>query len=185
MMPALSTKKGDEHMTPKPKPRKAPEAKASAPKLVKPAASEPSRDVNKIEVLAARFRWLEADQDYQTAIAAPRERDADLRHDAEQKKIIAELRILRPQDYHELAALFRFAIDEIKMGPRCDGGEFDMLQNVYDALPCILRDERKTALQEGMKNMHEFLDKRACRRGSQSVLRLRNKSAGASYDRAA
>jgi hypothetical protein len=146
-------------MTTKPKTRKAPAAKARAPKLVNPGASEPSRDVNKIEVLASRYRWLEADQDYQTAIA-PRVRDADLRHEAEQQKIITEIRTLVPKDYYELAALFRFAIDEIRMGPRCDGGEFDMLQNVYDALPCVIRDEKKTALQEGMKNMREFLNNR-------------------------
>jgi hypothetical protein len=146
-------------MTTKPKSRKAPAGKARAPKLVNPGASEPSRDVNKIEVLAARFRWLEADQDYQTAIA-PRVCDADQRHEAEQQMIIAILRTKVPQDYYELAALFRFAIDEIKMGPRCDGGEFDMLINVYDALPCVIRDEKKTALQKGMKNMREFLNNR-------------------------
>jgi hypothetical protein len=109
--------------------------------------------------LASRYRWLEADQDYQTAIA-PRAHDADQRHEAEQARLIAELRTLVPKDYYELAALFRFAIDEIKMGPRCDGGEFDMLQNVYDAFPCVLRDEKKTAKQEGMKNMLGFLNKR-------------------------
>jgi hypothetical protein len=138
-------------MTTKPKTRKAPAAKAS----------EPSRDVNKIEVLASRYRWLEADQDYQTAIA-PRVRDADQRHDAEQERIIAKLRTLVPQDYFELAALFRFAIDDIRigMGLRCDGADFDMLSNVYDAFPCVLRDERKTALQKGMKNMREFLNNR-------------------------
>jgi hypothetical protein len=156
-------------MTTKPKTRKAPAAKARAPKPVKPAVSEPSRapfglqplalDVNKIEALAARYRWLEADADYQTAVA-PREQDADQRHDAEQQMIIAILRTKVPQDYFELAALFRFAIDEIKMGPRCDGGEFDMLLHVYDAFPCVLRDEKKTALQEGMKNMLGFLNHR-------------------------
>jgi hypothetical protein len=148
-------------MTTKPKTRKAPAVKARAPKLVKQEVSEPSRDVNKIEVLVSRYRWLEADQDYQTAIA-PRGRDADLRHDVEQERIIAELRTLVPQDYYELAALFRFAVDEIRiaMGLRCDGADFDMLSNIHDALHGVLRDERKTALQEGMKNMREFLNKR-------------------------
>jgi hypothetical protein len=46
-------------MTTKPKTRKAPAVKARAP----------ASDVNKIEVLASRFRWLDADQDYQTALA--------------------------------------------------------------------------------------------------------------------
>jgi hypothetical protein len=147
-------------MTTKSKARKAPAVKARAPKLAKPAASEPSRDVNKIECLASRYRWLEADQDYQTAIA-PRERDADRRHEAEKQRIIAELRTLVPKDYFELAALLRFAIDELKMGGRCDGAAFDMLSNVYEAFHCVLHDEKKASRQEGMKNMHEFLDKRS------------------------
>jgi hypothetical protein len=130
-------------MTTKPKTRKAPAAKAMAP----------SRDVNKIEVLASRFRWLEADQDYQTAIAP---RDADLRHEAEQERIIAKLRTWVPKDYFELAALFRFAIDEC----RRDDLDLDMLSNIYDALPGVFRDEKKAARQEGMKNMREFLNKR-------------------------
>jgi hypothetical protein len=143
------------------RPRKAPAVKARAPKLVKQEVSEPSRDVNKIEVLVSRWKWLEADQDYQTAIA-PRGRDADLRYDVEQERIIAELRTLVPQDYYELAALFRFTIDGIRIGVtlRCDGADFDILSNIYDALPGVFRDERKTALQEGMKNMREFLNKR-------------------------
>jgi hypothetical protein len=152
-------------MTTKPKTRKAQSAKARAPKLVKQAVSEPSRgpfglqpfalDVNKVEALAARFRWLEADQDYATAIA-PHDADAGLRHEAEQDRIIAELRTLVPKDYYELAALFRFAIDGIQR----DGGEIDMLQNVSDALPRVICDERKTALQKGMTSMREFLNKR-------------------------
>jgi hypothetical protein len=147
-------------MTTKPKTRKSPAAKAMAPKLVKPAASEPSRDVNKIEVLASRFRWLEADRDCQMALA-PRVVDAGLRHEAEQQMLIDIIRTKVPQDYHELAALFQFAIDGIRMGPRRDGADFDMLSNIYDAFPCILRDERETARQEGMMNMREFLNHRA------------------------
>jgi hypothetical protein len=68
---------------------------------------------------------------------------------------------LVPKDYFELAALLRFAINELKMGGRCDGAAFDMLSNVYEAFPCVLTDERETMLQKGMKNMLEFLDKRA------------------------
>jgi hypothetical protein len=137
-------------MTTKPKTRKAPAAKARAPKLVKPAASEPSRDVNKIEVMVSRWKWLQADQDYQTAIA-PREADYDHRHEAEQDRIIAELRVLVPKDYFELAALFQFAIDGIRMGPRRDGADFDMLSNIYDAFPCILRDENEAARGKATK----------------------------------
>jgi hypothetical protein len=131
-------------MASKPKTRKAPAVKARAP----------AAEVNKIDVLASRFRWLEADRDYQMALA-PRE-PYDDRHDAEQEKIIAKLRTLVPKDYYELSALFRFAIDECLLGDL----DIDMLSNIYDALPGVFGDERKTALQEGMENMREFLNKR-------------------------
>jgi hypothetical protein len=140
-------------MTTKPKARKAP-AKAARKTRAKPAPS-----INKIEGLIARWKWCEADQDYRTALA-PRDRDADRCHEAEQGGIIAELRTLAPKDYFELAARFRFAIDEIKMGPRCDGAESDMLLHVYDAVPSVLRDERESSRLEGMKNMREFLNRR-------------------------
>jgi hypothetical protein len=67
-----------------------------------------------------------------------------------------------PQDYCELAALFRFVIDEIKMGEslRCDGADFDMLSNIHDALFGVLCAERKTALQKGMINMRDFLNRK-------------------------
>jgi hypothetical protein len=77
--------------------------------------------------------------------------------------IIAKLRTLVPQDDYELIALFRFAIDEIRISMEFAGkdAEFDMLSNIYDAIPCVLRDEKRTALQEGMKNMLAFLNTRA------------------------
>jgi hypothetical protein len=131
-------------MTTKPKTRKAPAVKAA-----------PARGTSKIGILVSRWKWLEADQDYQTAIA-PRGRDADRRHDAEQERIIAKLRTLAPQDYNELSALFRFAIDECLLGDL----DIDMLSNIYDALPGVFGDEREAARQEGMTNMREFLNKR-------------------------
>jgi hypothetical protein len=134
--------------------------KRKAPAKPKKAPGEPKREASKIQELIARWKWLEADRDYQ-AIAAP-ERDADLRHTAEQDRIIAKLRTLIPRDYYELEALFNFAIAEIKVTHsfRCDGGDLDMLSNIHDALPVVFRDERETALQNGMKNMREFLNKR-------------------------
>ena len=132
-----------------------------APAKPKRTPGESKREASKIQELIARWKWLEADQDYQTAMA-PRERDADRRHDAEQERIIAKLRTLVPQDYCELDALFRLLIDEIKMGEvlRDDGADSDMLSNIHDALFSVLCAERETALQKGMKNMREFLNKR-------------------------
>ncbi len=149
-------------MTTKPKTRKAPAAKRAAPKAAtKQASGEPKREARKIQELIARWKWLEADQDYQTAIAAP-ECDADGRHYAEQERIIAKLRTLVPQDYYELAALFKFALAEIEVADalRCDGADFDMLSNIHGALFDVLSQERETVLQKGMENMHEFLNKR-------------------------
>jgi hypothetical protein len=140
--------------TTKPKTRKTPAKPKKAP-------GEPKREARKILELIARWKWCEADQDYRTALAPP-ERDADRSHDAEQEKIISKLRTLVPQDDDELTALFRFALDEIKVcySLRCDGAEVDILSNIHDALFYVLRAERETARQEGMKNMREFLNKR-------------------------
>jgi hypothetical protein len=126
-------------MTMKPKTRKAPAKPKKAP-------GAPKREASKIQELIARWKWLEADQNYQTAIASP-ERDEDRRHDAEQERIIAKLRTLVPQDYYELPALFRFALDEIRiaMSLRCDGADFDMLSNIHDALPSVFGAEREAA----------------------------------------
>jgi hypothetical protein len=141
-------------MTTKPKTRKRPDKTKKVP-------GEPKREARKIQERIARWKWLEADQGYQTAIAAP-ECDADRRHDVEQERIIAKLRTLVPQDYYELAALFKFVLDEIEVGGslRCDGADFDMLSNIHDALFHVFLAERETALQTGMKNMREFLNKR-------------------------
>jgi hypothetical protein len=141
-------------MTTKPKTRKAP-AKAARETRAKPASG-----INKIEVLIARWNWLEADQNYRTAIAD--NGNGDSSHNAEQERIIAKLRKLVPQDDDELTALFRFALDEIKVcnSLRGDGADVDMLSNIHDALFYVLRAERGTARQEGMKNMREFLNKR-------------------------
>jgi hypothetical protein len=142
-------------MTTKSKARKAP-AKAARKTRAKPAPS-----INKIEVLITRWKWCEADQDYKTALAPP-ERDADRRHYAEQETIIAKLRTLVPQNYSELEMLFRFALDEIKGDAvRQDRASLDMLTNAYGEILHILCAERETARQEGMRNMREFLDKRA------------------------
>jgi hypothetical protein len=139
-------------MTTKPKARKAP----AAPKT----RQKPVLGINKIEILVARWKWLEADQDYQTAVAD--DGNGNSSHNAEQERIIEKLRTLVPQDADELAALFRFAIDEIKVcySLRGDGADVDMLSNIHDALFYVLCAERETARQEGMKNMREFLNKR-------------------------
>jgi uncharacterized membrane-anchored protein len=66
-----------------------------------------------------------------------------------------------PQDFSELEALFQFALDGIKgEAPRHDGASLDMLTNACRAIFDVLRAERETARQEGMKNMREFLNKR-------------------------
>jgi hypothetical protein len=84
-------------MTTKPKTRKVPAKPKKAP-------GEPKREASKILELIARWRWLEADQDYQIAIA-PRGDDVYRRHDAEQERIIAKLRTSTPQYSDELTAL--------------------------------------------------------------------------------
>ncbi len=122
-----------------------------------PAASNASE--HRFSRRAQRARMLA--EITQTALAAP-ECDADGRHYAEQERIIAKLRTLVPQDYYELAALFKFALAEIEVGGslRCDGADFEMLSNIHGALFDVLSQERETVLQKGMENMREFLNKR-------------------------
>jgi hypothetical protein len=133
-------------MTTKPKARKAP--------------AKPKREASKIKELVARWEWLEAEQDYQTAIAPP-ECDADRRHDIEQERIVAKLRTLVPQDFSELEALIGFSLDQIKRydGLRCDRAEIDMLTNAHEASFDVRHCERETAFQNGMNNMRDFLRK--------------------------
>jgi hypothetical protein len=142
-------------MTTKPKARKAPA------KTARKTRAKPAPGIAKIEVLIARWNWLEADQNYRTALAPP-ERDADRRHHAAQEMIIAQLRTLVPQDYSELEILSRFALDEMKGdASRQDGASLDMLENAYGEILHILCAERESSRLEGMKNMREFLDTRA------------------------
>jgi hypothetical protein len=141
-------------MITKPKARKAP-AKAARKTRAKPAPG-----MNSIEVLIARWKWLEADQDYRMAVA--NDGNGDSSHDVEQEMIIAKLREMGPGDYSELEALFRFALDEITgEAPRNDGASADMLKNVSRALFYVVNSERETARLQGMTNMRSFLNKRS------------------------
>jgi hypothetical protein len=138
-----------------------PKTRKNVSKAAPVTSSMTARGTSKIRELVARYKWLEADQNYQTAIAPP-ENDADDRHYAEQERIISKLRTLVPQNYGELAALFRFALDDIKIsdGLRSDRADLDMLSNIKDALSNVRYAERETARQEGMKTMREFLNER-------------------------
>lgn len=100
-------------MTTKPKSRKAPAAKRAAPKTAtKQASGEPKRTISEIQRLVTRWRFLEAEEDCQAAIAKTNEESDALicQHGDEQDEIEMELSTLIPQDFDEVRELLEHAI---------------------------------------------------------------------------
>jgi hypothetical protein len=141
-------------MTTKSKTRASPSAKDARKTRAKPAPGG-----NSIGMLVARWKWLEADQDYRTAVAD--NGNGDDSHDAEQEAIIAKLRKLVPQDFKELEALVEFVFHDCEIcgSVRGDGADIDMLENAHKSLPDIIRAEREISVHAGMQLMREFLSK--------------------------
>jgi hypothetical protein len=97
----------------KPKTRKAPAAKRAASKsATKQAPGEPKRMVSEIQRLGTRWRFLEAEEAYQAAIAKTDEESDALisQHGDEQYEIEKELSRLIPQDFEDVRELLGFAI---------------------------------------------------------------------------
>ncbi len=148
----------------KPKTRKAP-AKRAAPKIAtKQASGEPKRMVSKICRLATRWRFLEAEEDYQATIAKTDEESDALicQHGDEQYEIEMELSRLIPQDFGDVRELLGFAIDMREGGFRTDGADQMMLKSILESLPSLLGDANEAARLEGAEKMRgyaaDFLD---------------------------
>jgi hypothetical protein len=92
-------------MTTKPKTRKAPAAKASTPKgAPKAAPTETKQQASEIRRLISRWKWLEADQDYQADMAATEEESSKLicKHVREQEEIARQLVDKNTRDFFRL-----------------------------------------------------------------------------------
>jgi hypothetical protein len=77
---------------------------------VKPAPAGTPQEVSEIEKLCARLKWLDADSDYQAAMASTgEESDALINvHEREQYKIVSRLAELRPETLWDVRRLLEF-----------------------------------------------------------------------------
>jgi hypothetical protein len=133
-------------VTTKPRPRK---GAAKAPP-VKPAPKGTPLEVSEIEKLCARLKWLEADSEYQAAMASTgEESDALINvHEREQYKIVSRLAELRPETLWEVRHLLEFVRISFKGGRRTDEKDFRILDNVVASLYRVGRNIEEKARDE-------------------------------------
>jgi hypothetical protein len=108
-------------MTTKPKTRKAPAAKAAPEKAV---VSGTKHEASELRRLVSRWRWLEADQEYQAAVAETIEENERLIavHENELKKIEHKLADLMPENVSDACMLLKLATEMVDQGhDRGDG----------------------------------------------------------------
>jgi hypothetical protein len=143
-------------MTAKAKPRKRP-AKAAP---VKPAPAGTPREVSEIERLFVRYKWLEADQIYQSRTASTEEECDKLLsvHDRELDKIINRLAELQPKTFHEMQLFLEYLNVNFR-GARFDGMDKKMFANVLKSLFEVRRnienDARAEAYGKAVKRTFE------------------------------
>jgi hypothetical protein len=101
-------------MTTRPKTRKAPAAKATAPEEILSAPFDVA--TNNISKLIARLRFLEADCRYHAAIDDPSAKSVALnvRHREERDEIIKRLAKAVPDCFEDAERLLEFAISRLK-----------------------------------------------------------------------
>jgi hypothetical protein len=112
---------------------------ATKPKAHQPVPKAPMKGTpqnkTEIELLIARYKWLETDQEYQAAIAkTDEESDRNIYlHEPELDKIVTKLAALAPTSHRDIFLLLEFVAPSLKDGARCDGLEVDIMRNVLDA----------------------------------------------------
>jgi hypothetical protein len=143
------------------KPEKPKSRKAAAPKTTarkngaKAAPSEPKRKISEIQRLVTRWRFLEAEEDYQAAIAKTDEESDALiyQHRDEQDEIEMGLSRLIPQDFNDVRELLDHAIKLMDGGLLTNGADVMMLKNVLESLPGVLGNTREAARLEGAEKL--------------------------------
>jgi hypothetical protein len=140
-------------MTTKPKPRK--RAAKAAP--FKPAPAGTPREVSEIERLFTRYKWLEADCEYQSKMASTdEESDALINvHNRARDKIESRLAELRPMTIREAELLLEFVRQSLEMGKRTDDMDIRIVANVRDSLIEVRRNIEKKARDEAYKESLE------------------------------
>jgi hypothetical protein len=136
-------------MTAKPKPRKG--ASKAAPAKPEPAGTP--REVSEIERLFVRYKWLEADCEYQSKMASTDEESSALSriHDRERVMLSNSLAELRPKTMREVELLLEFVHASLGGGMRSDGMDIRIVANVLDSLIEVRRNIEKKARDEAYK----------------------------------
>jgi hypothetical protein len=149
-------------MTSKPKTRNAPVKRVEPKAATKHASGEPKREVSEICRLVARLRVLEAEKDYQAAIAGTDEENETLicQHENEQDEIEMELSRLIPQDFDEVRGLLELAIEMREGGFRCDGADQMILRNILESLHNVTETARNAGMEE-MRRTINFVTENA------------------------
>ncbi|WGJ16128.1 hypothetical protein QEV83_07765 [Methylocapsa sp. D3K7] len=143
-------------MATKPKTRKAPAAKARAFKAApKAPATETKEQVSEIQQLIARWKWLDADKNYQVDISTTDDecdRAADL-HEREKAEILRKLIDKRPETFLECRTMLDYATNLVGHSDVEDDDIIALLKNVRNGLRIVQGDERRSAHKEGMEKM--------------------------------
>jgi hypothetical protein len=121
-------------MTAKPKPRKG----ASKVPPVKPAPAGTPNNCSEINKLLARYRFLEADQRHNAAIAETAEESGDAwsAHNKELDRIRDKLASIVPETFSGARDLLLFVLEEVRTcgGLHSDETELQIVENVADSL---------------------------------------------------
>jgi hypothetical protein len=138
-------------MTVKTKPRKAP-AKAVTPKALPAERLDVmARDVRDIPRLVSRWKWLEADQEYQIDNAATGKESEELQflHKKELNQIAEKLASANPETREDICCLLDFVAPSFEDGFRSDGADVKIFRNVRDALMTVWNAEMHRYRDEG------------------------------------
>ncbi len=148
-------------MTTKPKPRRAPAKATKAQPAPQAAPAKPARKISAAVRLVGRWRWLEADAMYQSAVAKTDEGSEKLIavHIEEKRQIETELLDAVPEDFEDVRELLALAAEFALPGGAnmIENLTATLIRNVDEALFALRRDElaseREKAIAEAEKDL--------------------------------
>ena len=108
-------------------------------------------DVRNIPRLVSRWKWLEADQEYQAANAATDKESDELLgvHKKELDQIAEKLASANPETREDVCCLLEFVAPSFEDGFRSDGADVKIFRNVQDALMTVWNDNMQRYRDEG------------------------------------
>jgi hypothetical protein len=146
-------------MTTKPKTRKAPAAKAAAPKpATKGEPTERRLQVGEIRRLISRWKWLRADHQYQVDTATTKEESDTLycKPQREQEEIERQLARMTPETFSDCCTLLHHAIWLLDNGAGSTDDAVVLLRNVDKGMSNAWDDDMTTARKDGMEKMRSL-----------------------------